>query len=211
MPDFNLQKIIMMVIPVILALTVHEFAHALAAHRLGDNTARNEGRLTMNPLAHLDPIGTVMLFFSGLFGWAKPVPFNPGNFKNPVRDTTLVALAGPASNFLTAIALFALFKLCLFVGVFRWLPVSPETLVNIISIFTMSIMVNISIAIFNLLPIPPLDGFKVISYFLPHRWVVAAYQNQTILMVIMLVLILTGAMSKIILPVISLVYYLLMG
>lgn len=114
--DFDIRGTMMLVVPVLLALTVHEYAHALAAYRLGDDTAKNEGRLTLNPLVHLDPLGTIMLFFSQLFGWAKPVPFNPGNFKNPVRDTTLVALAGPVSNFITAIVVVILYRLLSFVN-----------------------------------------------------------------------------------------------
>ena len=211
MPDFDIYRIAMMVIPVLLALTVHEFAHALAANRLGDNTAKNEGRLTMNPLPHLDPIGTVMLFFSGLFGWAKPVPFNPGNFRNPVRDTTLVALAGPLSNLLTALALLLLFKLLVFVKFFNWVPLSYDTLDTIVHIFRLSILVNISIAVFNMLPFPPLDGFKVLSYFLPHNLVIAAYRNQMVIMVVLLILVATGTLGKVISPLIMTIFNFLAG
>ena len=134
--------IIFSYIGLLIAITIHEFSHSLAADRLGDPTPRAMGRLTLNPLAHLDPLGTLMIFIAH-FGWGKPVPIDPYNFKNPRRDEILVSLAGPASNLLLAIV---------FAVIFRFFPLLP------IVIF---IQMNLFLAIFNLLPIPPLDGSKV--------------------------------------------------
>ncbi len=201
---FDIQRILLMVVPVLLALTVHEYAHGLAAYRLGDNTAKNEGRLTLNPLAHLDPIGTLMLFFSGLFGWAKPVPFNPANFRNPVRDTTLVALAGPVSNFLLAIVLTAVFKAAAHLGLFDALfsALGAGLADNVLHMFYLAILVNISLGFFNLLPFPPLDGFKVLAYFLPPRWVEFTYRHSLVFFIAFVALVATGVLQKAVGPLI---------
>jgi len=196
--NMNINEILLLVVPVLLGLCVHEYAHALAAHRLGDNTAKNAGRLTLNPLAHLDFLGTLMLFFSQLFGWAKPVPFNPGNFRNPVRDTTLVALAGPVSNFILALAAALLLKILIYSGIFKSLD--PWLSQNLATILYYTVLINISLGLFNLLPFPPLDGFKVLSYFLPADWVAFAYRNTTILVIIFLVLMVTGVLSAMVAP-----------
>jgi len=138
------------IIPALLvAITIHEFAHAAMADRLGDPTPRLMGRLTLNPLAHLDPIGTLMLLIFH-FGWGKPVPIDPFNLRNPRRDLALISLAGPASNLILAVLLSILIRLIGPIGLIR--PV---------------ISLNIILAIFNLLPIYPLDGFKIISGILP--------------------------------------------
>lgn len=205
--DFDIRGTMMLVVPVLLALTVHEYAHALAAYRLGDDTAKNEGRLTLNPLVHLDPLGTIMLFFSQLFGWAKPVPFNPGNFKNPVRDTTLVALAGPVSNFITAIVVVILYRLLSFVNFFEML--GPSVGSDLAEIFALTVLINFSIGIFNLLPVPPLDGFKVLSYFLPAAWVQFAYRHSLMFLILFIVLIATGVLKYIFYPILVMISILL--
>lgn len=202
--NFDIRGTLMLVVPVLLALTVHEYAHALAAYRLGDDTAKKEGRLTLNPLVHLDPLGTIMLFFSQLFGWAKPVPFNPGNFKNPVRDTTLVALAGPVSNFITAVAVIILFRALVFINFFSLL--SPSVGSDLADIFIFAVLINVSIGIFNLLPIPPLDGFKVLSYFLPAAWVEFAYRHSLMFLILFIILMFTGVLRYIYIPIINAVY-----
>jgi Zn-dependent protease len=138
------------------AISVHEAAHAFIAYKLGDPTAKNQGRLTLNPLKHLDPIGTLMLFIAR-FGWGKPVPVNPHNFKNPVRDSALTAFAGPASNFITALILSVPLK---YIGLPLWL----------MDILWLTLDINIILGIFNLLPFPPLDGSKIFAIFVPKRF-----------------------------------------
>lgn len=153
--------------PVILfSLTVHEYAHAFAAWKLGDDTAKKMGRLSLNPLVHLDLLGTVLLFIVH-FGWAKPVPVNPGNFRNPKKDMLMVAIAGPVSNLLTALAAAVLLKAVLgnfdsYAALF-----SQETVFLSVRILLWFIYIGIILAVFNMLPIPPLDGSRVLYGLLP--------------------------------------------
>ncbi len=139
----------------IIAVTIHEFAHAFIADKLGDPTPALEGRVTLNPIAHLDPVGTVMLVLFR-FGWGKPVPFDPFNLRHPKRDSALIALAGPASNLILATILSLTAKI----------TGSP-----ILSLISMPLIImNINLAIFNLLPVPPLDGSKILYGILPLDW-----------------------------------------
>lgn len=150
---------------VLVMLPVHEFAHAFVATKLGDQTARWHGRLTLNPFAHLDKWGTVMLFLFG-FGYAKPVPVNPGNFKRPNRGMSLVALAGPLSNIImAALAMVTYRVLTLFL--------LPPTVLIVAQIILINVFagVNLNLAVFNLLPIPPLDGSRIFASVLPARFV----------------------------------------
>ncbi len=140
------------------AITIHEFAHAFIADRLGDPTPRLQGRVTLNPLAHLDPVGTLMLVFIG-FGWGKPVEFDPYNLKQPVRDTALIAIAGPASNLILAAILAVLIP--------TLINMAPATGQLLYFILSTSIFYNCMLAIFNLLPLHPLDGGKILSSLLP--------------------------------------------
>lgn len=141
---------------IIIASTVHEYAHAWTATKLGDYTAKAEGRLTLNPLSHIDPIGALcMVIFH--FGWSKPVPINEYNFNNRARDTALVSLAGPLSNIL----------LLLITALFNYMFKSSAGSLLLIFLFTFG-MINAVLAIFNLLPIPPLDGHKIVSGMLPR-------------------------------------------
>ena len=150
---------------VFVVLPVHEFAHAWAAHKLGDDTAKWNGRLTLNPLRHLDVFGTLMLVLFGV-GYAKPVPINTYNFRNYKRDTALCALAGPLSNIIMAIVAVGLFRVCCFF-------VTDSALLSYLWLILINVFasVNISLAVFNLLPIPPLDGSKIFGIFLPDKWV----------------------------------------
>ncbi|MDR0330278.1 MAG: site-2 protease family protein [Chitinispirillales bacterium] len=155
-------------IPVILlALTIHEVAHGWAALRLGDPTARNEGRLTLNPLPHLDLLGTIMLM-TGLFGWAKPVPVNPYNLRNPKRDLMLVSLAGPASNIIQAILFGLIIRICVTID-----PALLRTVLSghLLTLLMLAFLINSGLAFFNLLPIYPLDGSKILAWFLPDKYV----------------------------------------
>jgi Zn-dependent protease len=148
----------------ILGLTWHEFCHALVASRLGDPTARHAGRLTLNPLAHLDFFGTIALVFAG-FGWAKPVPIDPHYLRSPRRDMALIALAGPLSNVLLAAGI----SLALRVLVFPW--IAPEMLSSLIPmILVQAVWINIILGVFNLIPIPPLDGSRILAGVVPESW-----------------------------------------
>lgn len=147
---------------ILIGLTVHEWAHAYAAYRLGDPTARNLGRMTLNPIAHIDPIGIAMLLLVG-FGWAKPVPINPRNFKNFKRDDIIVSLAGIFTNLLTAF----LFSFVYVAGILKWGLATNDAFM---SIFGSIITINLALAIFNLIPIPPLDGSHVLEALLVRRF-----------------------------------------
>lgn len=144
----------------VIAMVIHEYSHARVAYALGDYTPRLQGRLTLNPAAHVDPIGLLMLFVAH-FGWAKPVQINPMNFSNPRRDDILVSLAGPASNLIVAfVALIILVLMAKFD-----FPLSEGLLV----VFNLIIIYNINFAIFNMLPIPPLDGSHILRNLLPYE------------------------------------------
>jgi len=164
--NINLFNLALMVIPVLVALTGHEFAHAWAAHRLGDDTAKLAGRLTLNPFAHLDPFGTLFLLLSQLFGWAKPVPVNPRNFRRPSRDMALVALAGPLLNLTLALTLGLILKMLFLAGLFTPAYPSPPLFL----VLNLIVLINLALGVFNLLPLPPLDGFQILASFLPVSW-----------------------------------------
>ncbi|MBN1756397.1 site-2 protease family protein [bacterium] len=156
--NFELYSFLLWIPGILFALTIHEFSHGYAALKLGDPTAQTRGRLTLNPLSHLDPLGTIMLLVAH-FGWAKPVPVNPLNFQNPRRDMTLVSIAGPASNIVCAI-IFGL--------ILRLLTLSHLQVPNIlVMIIFFAIQINLILAIFNMIPIPPLDGSKILFGLVP--------------------------------------------
>lgn len=152
-------------VALLITLTVHEASHALVAYYLGDPTAKLKGRLTLNPIPHLDLMGSLIFLVTQTIGWAKPVPVNPGNFKTPVRDSALTALAGPMSNFIFAFIIALPLK---YLGSYM-----PEAL----SLFLwMLFHVNVLLGIFNLFPFPPLDGSKILGLIVPRRWY-AKYDN----------------------------------
>jgi len=159
-------------IPVILiALSVHEVSHGFIAYKLGDPTARNMGRLTLNPIKHLDPIGALCMLIAG-FGWAKPVPINTRYFKKPRRDMALSALAGPMSNFL--LAFIGVILEAVFAKIFTSAPPTSERMLYVYQItllfFNMFISLNIGLGLFNLIPCPPLDGSRIFYVFLPPKY-----------------------------------------
>jgi len=181
-------------IPVILlALTVHEVAHGYAALRLGDPTARDAGRLTLNPIAHLDLLGTIMLM-TGLFGWAKPVPVNGYNLRNPKRDIMLVSAAGPLSNIIQAICFGLIIRILLAVDP-QYLKVASSG--HLLTFLVLGFMINAGIAFFNLLPFPPLDGSKILVGFLPDRQAGTYMQATSAAVPIIFGLVILGALTGI--------------
>ncbi len=150
------------VIVVFLTLPIHEFAHAFTANKLGDPTAKYSGRITLNPFAHLDPIGSLMILLFG-FGWAKPVPVNSFNFRKPKRDMAITAAAGPLSNLILAFTFYFLYK---FLARFA---LTFEVIGYLALICSFVVQINVSLAVFNLLPIPPLDGSRLIFAFLKDK------------------------------------------
>ena len=152
--------------PILVALTFHEYAHAYVANRLGDPTAKEMGRLTLNPLVHLDLLGTAMLFIVHI-GWAKPVPVNPLNFKNPKQDLLWVSLAGPGANLLLAL-IFGL--ACRLLGIEGWSSVRAGMMGLVEFMIIFGLLINIVLAVFNLLPIPPLDGSKILMGLIPRQY-----------------------------------------
>lgn len=159
----NYQFLLILVPVILFSLTIHEYAHALVAHRLGDDTAKRRGRLSLNPLVHLDVLGTLLLFIVH-FGWAKPVPVDPRNFRNPKKDMLMVALAGPVSNILTAIAAAVILK-----AVFEnFAAIPPGSGVDVaVRMLVWFMYIGIVLAVFNMIPVPPLDGSRVLYGLLP--------------------------------------------
>ena len=166
----NIVYYLLSIAAVLIILTIHEYSHGYAAYKLGDNTARNLGRLSLNPIKHLDPIGALcMVFFH--FGWAKPVPINPRYFKNPKRDFALVAMAGPLSNVI--LSFFSAFLYLLLNRIFSEISFSSEFLLqlatNTIIFVYIFHTINLGLGLFNLIPIPPLDGSRILTAILPAK------------------------------------------
>lgn len=188
----NILSLLLSIPAILIAITFHEYAHGWVAYKLGDPTPKFYGRLTLNPLAHLDPIGTIMLLIFR-FGWAKPVPINPNNFNNYRRDTILVSIAGPSANFLLAI-LFALIG-----RIFM-----PLYIVPINMFLSISVYINIALAIFNLLPIPPLDGSKLLLLLLPYRYMyVMEFLEQYGFIIVVMLIAFTDFIRVIVSPIVN--------
>ena len=194
-------------LPIFLAVVLHELAHGVVAYRLGDPTAKQAGRLTLNPLAHVDPMGTVvvpllLIFLKSpfLFGWAKPVPVNPFYLKDPKRDMIWVGLAGPATNLLIAAASGFLFK---FLLTLRFSPEGALTGTWLTILAPLAIMaknsaiINVVLAVFNLLPVPPLDGGRILAGLLPPRQAELLNQVEPYGFFILIFLMMSGVLWKI--------------
>lgn len=190
---------------VLIAITFHEFAHAFAADKLGDDTPRNQGRLSLNPLHHLDPIGSLLLLFAG-FGWGKPVEVNPRNFNRNIsmeKADAIVSIAGPLMNLFLAI-IFTL----IYCAIVKF---APNILIGItggaIQLLLMSIVsINIGLGVFNLIPLPPLDGSKVIMPFLPAKVKSFFIEREQIFYIVFVILWITGLAGYIISPAITFIY-----
>ena len=187
---------LLLTVPALLwALSFHEFCHGLAARLVGDPTAERYGRLTLNPLAHFDIVGTLMLLFVG-FGWAKPVPINTRYFRHPKRDLIIVSLAGVAGNILTAVLSVLFLRFC---GEW-WYGLTGRAGLTIV---IQMISINMGLAAFNLIPIPPLDGSRVLEAFLPYKYLEYYYWLERYGMIILLVLLMTGIINVIFEPIIN--------
>ena len=188
---------------VLIAITFHEFAHGYAAYKLGDNTAKNQGRLSLNPLAHLDPIGTLMLLVAG-FGWGKPVEVEPRNYTRKIsmeKGEAIVSLAGPLMNFILAI-IFTLIYCAIYK--FTDLTFKVSTIGTIIiALLQYTISINIGLGVFNLIPLPPLDGSKIIMPFLPYKAKEFFVNNEQIFYIVFVLIWITGIAGTIITPAIN--------
>jgi len=197
-------QIVILAPPFLFALTFHELAHGYVAWSLGDPTAKNAGRLTMNPIKHIDPIGA-LAFIIMKIGWAKPVPVNPVYFSDPRKGMLLVSLAGPGANLILAVVSAMLFKLFLLVpGIpgFIYMPLAE--------MLRASVWINIMLAVFNLLPIPPLDGSKILMGVLPPDAARSFERFEAYGFIVVLLLFVTGIISKVVLPIIFYLYRLLL-
>ena len=174
----------------IVSISIHEFSHAFTAYKLGDSTPKKLGRVTLNPKAHLDPLGIIFLMFTG-FGWGRPVRFNPFNLKNIKRDSAIISFAGPLSNFLLAIVLSFVIKLT--GGVYTLLG----------GFLYLTVLYNLMLGLFNLIPVHPLDGFKVVHGLLPNNLAIQWQQMQPFGVYILLFLIVTGFIGNFIAPLVG--------
>jgi Zn-dependent protease len=204
--------LIISALPILIAITFHEVSHGYVAYKLGDPTAKMLGRLTLNPIPHIDLFGTIILplmlyyFTNGrfVFGYAKPVPINPMNFKKPREGMAISAAAGPVTNMLLAAASFMILRgLIIPVG-----AVSPETVADAVlrplaMIMQSSIVVNVVLAVFNMIPIPPLDGGRVLTGLLPYKQAMSFSRIEPFGFIIVIVLIYSGIANRIIMPFIA--------
>lgn len=202
MPEFSLiQTIIIYAIPILFAITVHEVAHGWIASKFGDQTAKLLGRLTLNPIKHIDPIGTILvpaiLVAVGgfIFGWAKPVPVDFRNLRKPKQDMAWVALAGPGSNLIMAFIWAGLIKIILLSG-----DATSGPVLALKEMCKVGIQINAFLMILNLIPIPPLDGSRVMTALLPPRLAYRYSKLEQVGLIIVLVLLITGLLTKILMP-----------
>lgn len=188
---------------VLIAITFHEYAHAKAADKLGDDTPRIQGRLNLNPFSHVDPIGLALLIFAG-FGWGRPVEINPRNFNRNMdlnKAEAIVSVAGPAMNFILALIFMIIYFAMITFGF-----VTNELTLYISMIVNYAVVINIGLGVFNLIPLPPLDGSKILMYFLPYNGRQWFENNQMYFYIGFLIIFVTGIASNILSPIFNAVY-----
>ncbi|MFW5985188.1 MAG: site-2 protease family protein [Halanaerobiaceae bacterium] len=207
----SIVQIIVMLPIFLLAISVHEVAHGYVSYLLGDPTAKNAGRLTLNPIAHLDPVGALVLVITRMYGWAKPVPIDPRYYKNPRQGMMYVGLAGPGANFVMAI-LFSLIWMLMLQFRLVSLYMNPQSIRGIIATMIITgIQINIALGVFNLIPVPPLDGSKILRGFLPRKYDRYFYMLEGPQgMILIFILLFTGILGGIIRPIINLFMSVLM-
>jgi len=182
----NLNNLIISIPAILYALTIHEYFHGWTANKFGDPTARLQGRLTLNPLAHIDILGALCFVFAH-FGWGKPVPVNPNNFKNPRRDNMIVSFAGPGSNFVSAFLFGVIFQILRSTS---FIPINMSAF--LLNLFLTGIVINLSLAFFNMIPLFPLDGSHILEGLLPYRMAVKYKEIERYSPFILLGLIIMG-------------------
>lgn len=187
----DLFEILVRAIVLLTAIPVHEAAHAYVADRLGDHTARYQGRLTLNPMAHFDPVGSMAMILTGI-GWAKPVPINPLNFKDTKKGMAISAAAGPISNLIVAAISLVVAKILLYAGYGMGMNYIISTLYTI---FRSMCFINISLAIFNLIPIPPFDGSRIFNYFLSDKMYFKIMEYERYIFIGLLLILFTGILN----------------
>jgi Zn-dependent protease len=195
--DNFIAEMAILVVPILAAVTFHELAHGWVAYRLGDPTAKMLGRLTLNPFAHLDPMGTLAFVITRRIGWAKPVPVDPRYFRNPHRDIIWVSLAGPAANLLLAAAFAMAIRLLLHGGA----TLAGDGLAVPLALMAHAgVQINVGLAVFNLIPVPPLDGSKILQGLLPLPQAIAFGRLERYGMIILLLLIFSGVITRLVMP-----------
>ena len=199
MLNYDIPTIVLSLLAVLITLTLHEYAHGYAAYKLGDPTAKNFGRLTLNPMKHLDPIGFICMLLAG-FGWANPVPINTRNFKKPRRDMAISAAAGPISNVLLAAVFCALIKVYTIVApsIVLTTDFSAKVLYFTFVFLYYGVSLNLTLAVFNLLPVPPLDGSRLLYVFLPPKYYFGVMKYERYISLAIMFLLLFGVLSPVI-------------
>ncbi len=197
----QLLRYTIMIPPLLLSLTLHEYAHGWVAWRLGDPTAKQLGRLSFNPISHLDPIGTIAFIFLN-FGWAKPVPVIPRYFRNPIQGMCWVAAAGPAANLILAILSALLYKALfpLLIAGAQHAVIAKTVAIPLIGMLRASVWINLVLCIFNLLPVPPLDGSRILAGILPPKMAYGWAQLERYGFILLLLLMMSGVIGRVIGP-----------